>query len=225
MHYALLPYQSADAALNYHTSEPCWIKHSQHLIWRGHITFKQLSKLEIYESIKSYSKFCFVRNPYDRTYSAFLHHRGAICGQGLLKQELLCKSANLGFNHYVQYFLDRKNIENNILYHHFIPQHLYAFSEGVSMLEFVGHVERFDEDIKKVCLVLGLDDVRIENKKIVTTAAPPCNPGGMHWNDYKYIDKYERRAVEVVNELYAGDFEFFGYQRLNPEEFTVRIDT
>ena len=40
----------------------------------------------------------------------------------------------------------------------------------------------------------------------------------------KYLDRYDRATLELVNELYAEDFERFGYARVDPASRPVQAE-
>lgn len=224
IHHLLIPFQSQRTELNFYESNTVLLKNTKHIIWRGHITFKQLYNLEIYNIIKDYIKFCFVRNPYDRAYSSFLQHKAGICGHRDMKQVLLCQSINLGFNSYVQLFLDKKQIENNVLYHAFIPQHLYMSLNGINTPDFIGYVEQFDSHLRKICDKINIDCNEIVYRNIKNKPKPPSSPHNMQMADYKYLDKFEKQTIVTINELYAKDFELLGYKMLNANDFPDFID-
>jgi len=92
------------------------------------------------------------------------------------------------------------------------------------MLDLVGYTERFDEDFKKISAILNIEQVQIENKKVLTEPKAPCDPQNMTRSDYKYLDRYDRKSIETVNELYADDFHHFGYQMLSPSDFPEKMN-
>lgn len=219
IHHLLLPFQSPQTDLNYYESNTCLLEYSNQIIWRGHLTFKQLYNLEIYNQVKDYIKFCFVRNPYDRAYSSFLQHKAGICGHKDLKQVLLCQSIKLGFNSYIQLFLEKKQIENNVLYHAFMPQHLYMSLNEKETLNHIGYIEKFDDDLKTICDIINVNCNDIVYKNIKQNPKSPCDPHNMNTRDYKYLDKYEKQTIITINELYAKDFELLGYEMLDANSF------
>ena len=224
LHHALLPFQSERPEFDFHSSDPFVVEHTQQLIWRGHITAAQLQGYEFFPSIRDYFKFCFVRNPYDRTYSAYLQHKAGICGSRQLAQPLLCQQIKQGFNFYIQNYLARKHVENNVLYHTFIPQSLYAYPDGERFVDFIGYAERFDLDVRALSSELDLGEFSPESRNIRSAPRSSCDPHEMQLSDYKYLDMYDSNSIAVVNAIYADDFENFGFRKLRPQMFPQAIN-
>ena len=87
------------------------------------------------------------------------------------------------------------------------------------MMDFVGYVERFETDFQKVCQILKLNDVERVNANVRNNPKQECDPHDMKRSDYKYLNKYTKTAIEIVNDCYAIDFESFGYQKIESRRF------
>ena len=89
------------------------------------------------------------------------------------------------------------------------PAHCWTHRAGRPSLDFVGRVESFEADFARLCAAFGLTAAndRNENVSAELNAAPDAN-------GYRYADRLTPAARRRINELFAGDFEAFGYARL-----------
>lgn len=139
------------------------------------------------EPFNSMYKFSFVRNPYDRLYSAFTFLKNG----GMNNQDLLFSKKYLNsysdFNDFVMNGLNKKEIINWI---HFKPQHYFLCDENENMvMDFVGKMENINEDFKTVCKQLNIE---VELKKL--------NKG----SNKKYI--YSEETKSIIKSTYKKDF-------------------
>jgi len=166
-----------------------------HFPQKGIVSFSHMSYRELvrngYISKKfdaSAFKFCFARNPYDRSVSLFF----------FLKKEGKVPQ-NMSFLSFCRQLRD-KGFEEIGLYHvrglsQCNPQ--VRWIEGVDM-DFIGKIESIDEDFRKVLDVLGLPSASV----------PRLNK--TRHKDYEQYYCHESR--EIVKELYKEDFRFFDYK-------------
>lgn len=144
-------------------------------------------------------KFTFVRDPYSRVLSAYLDKVGRKRHQG---QRFLSwaerhhqPSSFLGFCRYLEaggLFLDM----------HWAPQ-VSILCLPLELFDFIGRVESLDQDLGRVLETLF--DVQLNS---------PLPRAGTHTaaND-KLTTAYGPEEREIVNRLYADDFEKLGYPR------------
>jgi len=71
-------------------------------------------------------------------------------------------------------------------------------------LNFCGHVERFDEDFKKICRAVRLNDIQIRNKKIIKSPRSACSPFEMQPNDYKYLREKVLIFTHINSIIFQG---------------------
>ena len=142
-------------------------------------------------------KFAFVRDPYDRAVSLYLHY----LDKSDYKVTFLKNKTFLEFLTYVHEHgcrpLGLYNNDNKLL-SSANPQ--VRWTENVP-LDFVGHVESIESDIKKLA-----DTVLNRNIKV-----RDLNATKRQSIDY-YADK---SCVDLVNTIYEEDFEAFGYKMGN----------
>lgn len=146
----------------------------------------------------SYFKFTFVRNPYTRLVSAyeFLRSGGhpAWRNNQRFRDEVLSEYAN--FEDFVLRWLKpRKQWREP----HFRPQHEFVELGGRLVMDFVGRVERIDDDFATVRDRLG---IQAQLERLNPTKEKHGTLGDHYAND---------AVVRRVQDVYAKDFELFGY--------------
>jgi len=100
-------------------------------------------------------KFCFVRNPYERLFSAYHFLKKG----GVNSQDLNFSNTHLkeyaSFQDFVLNGLDKKEIMDWV---HFKPQHRFVCHEnGELAMDFIGKMETLNTDFKTLCKHLNLD--------------------------------------------------------------------
>lgn len=135
---------------------------------------------------EDYFKFAFVRNPWDRVVSCY-------CNKVLTKihapfQECYDKS----FDYFVD-FINRQNLLRGDV-HIRLQTQLFPMNE----LHFIGQLENFDDDLRYILSVLGVNDVNI-----------PRRNTSKHEHYSRY---YTERTKNVIARKYKKDIEAFGYE-------------
>ena len=111
-------------------------------------------------------KFCFVRNPYDRLFSAYTFLKeGGINNQDLeFSNSYLQEFAN--FDEFVFKGLEKEEIMNWV---HFKPQYTFVCDENDNIvMDFVGKMENLNADFNTVCKHLNIES---ELQKLNMSAA------------------------------------------------------
>ena len=146
---------------------------------------------------QSYFKFTFVRNPWDRLYSAY---RFLVAG-GMNDLDRSWAETHLAgvrdFEAFVLEALPRRSIQRAV---HLRPQIRFLRNSitGKIGVDFVGRFERFDEDFATVAQRLGKD-----------VSLPHMN-GSRFQGDYRLPTR--RGCDPSSNSVYAADINAFGYQ-------------
>ena len=139
-------------------------------------------------------KFAFVRNPWDRLYSAFRFASNGSFGSenGILFQNEI---KDMTFSEFVKDWLDSSKVDKYIILK---PQSDFVCdSAGDLLLDKVCYFENIDNEYRELCLLLGkTKDMPHINKSQSTS---------------HYQDVYDSEMIDVVLELYAVDIELFGY--------------
>ncbi len=156
----------------------------------GHISLQQ-AQAHLPEDIwRSYFKFAFVRNPFDRYVS-------------------VCSFLNRGqpdFDERASQFMERAlqvdKFRQRILVR---PQSdMLVNSEGYLQLDFIGHYETLQQDFDRVCEQLNLQKQQLLQKN-----------ASVHRNFRQYYQT--PTLTQIVGLFYQRDFQLFNYS-LNPHE-------
>lgn len=148
------------------------------------------------DEFERFFKFCFVRNPWDRTYSAY----SFLARGGINEQDQAWADRHLeGVGSFRQFVLERLPSEGVRKSLHFLPQtHWVCSPSGRVMMDMVGRYERLGEDFKRVCARLGIDaELDWSNKTAEKSAG--------------YRQVYDPEMAKVVGSVYAHDVEAFSY--------------
>lgn len=143
---------------------------------------------------KSYFKFTFVRNPWDRLASSYFFLRKG----GMNADDAAWAEANLrdfdDFASFVRGWVNERNIQTWV---HFRPQHYFICNpDGKVMMDFVGRMENMESDFSYVAERLGCTRKLME-----------VNSG----SNRNYNAYYDDETREIVRRVYARDIELFGY--------------
>ena len=100
-------------------------------------------------------KFCFVRNPYDRLFSAYTFLKEG----GINNQDLEFSNSYLqefaSFNEFVLKGLEKEEIMNWV---HFKPQYTFVCDENDNIvMDFIGKMENLNADFNTVCKHLNIE--------------------------------------------------------------------
>ena len=153
-------------------------------------TFSRPSKLATADTVASYRRIMFVRNPYSRLASAYLDK---VASGKYEKQVGL--PADIGFGGFCQY-LRSGGLYRNI---HWLPQTAIT-PFPIDSFDFIGRFERLDDDLTRLTRMLhGRDQPTISLASHATHA-------GEHLHEL-----YGEAEVRIVRELYAEDFAQLDY--------------
>lgn len=181
----------------------------------GHTSMPEYQIVFPKKEFDRYFKFTFVRNPWDRTFSAynFLKKGGMVeADKKWAIQEL---SSFKDFNDFVVRGLQRASVQEWI---HFIPQSNFLFLPGnkALQLDFLGFFENIQEDFQYVKKKLGVSDSVIIKKENVTDSVKKLD----------YREFYTDEAREIVAKVYESDIKNFGYNFDNsslPSQLASRL--
>lgn len=146
---------------------------------------------------REYYKFTFVRNPWDRLVSAYHYLKAG----GMDERDEAWAQAHLSsyatFEEFVYNWVNHENIRKK---NHFRPQ-IEFLNDGIPgsrriMVDFVGRVERIDEDLGRVAHVLDMN-VRLSRTNTSSRVA--------------YQTYYSGEMEKIIRNVYADDIEVFGY--------------
>ena len=144
----------------------------------------------LYNSSSSLYKFCFVRNPYDRLFSAytFLKEGGINNLDSEFSNSYLQEFSN--FDEFVLKGLEKEEIMNWV---HFKPQYTFVCDENDNIvMDFVGKMENLNADFDAVCKHLNIES---ELQKL--------NMSGTKKNDFS------EEVKTMIKLRYQKDFNLF----------------
>ena len=141
-----------------------------------------------------YFKFAFVRNPWDRLYSAFRYLKAG----GWDEEDRAWADVNLAeFNDFESFVVDWVNAENIKRHLHFWPQSSFLCDRRNRLLvDFVGRFETLQSDFEYIASKLNIS---------ASLGRYNRNPG------QSYVDVYTDEMQSVVRRVYARDIELLEY--------------
>jgi hypothetical protein len=188
-----------------------------------HLTLADFRMLP--ESLLGYTTAAFVRNPYDRVYSGFIQLQRDVIEQPKevfpsewIKQLVTDQLADIArrlitagydFNRWImtlpEYEIHEAGRNTSMPLH---PASYWTHTDGQQSIDFVGKVENFEDDLKRLCARIGIPLPATENAN-VTGGPPEPSP-----DNYRYASRMSRDAIDRINHLFANDFTTFGYERM-----------
>lgn len=163
----------------------------------GHFTIDEFRKVTPGALWNSLYTFSFVRNPFDRTLSAYsyLSHGGRKKGEDLEYQRMLSD-----FPTFERFVLRWLAVQDVSLIEHFRPQHTYICDrKGRVLVDYVGRFETLEDDFGELCQLRGLQcELPIENKTKSKTVE-------------RYQTAYTPEMREVIEDVYGDDLKIFDY--------------
>lgn len=145
------------------------------------------------DKYSAYYKFSFVRNPWDRVYSAYRYLvKGGLSAQDKIWSEAFRKYSD--FNDFVAQWIDEDNIELSL---HFMSQSRFIKnSQGVVDLNYLGRFENLARDYEVIRQTLGGETLGMNN---------------VSGRNLSYVEAYSKRSKDIVARVYHGDINLLGY--------------
>jgi hypothetical protein len=136
----------------------------------------------------TYTKFCFIRNPYERALSGWKHFN-------------IILNKNSAFNDYLN---DKYGVSDIEFGHIFMSQRTQIMDyNGTCGVDIIGKFEKLEEDFIIILNKIGFDKIRHISKKE--------NVSNTEGAESMVL---ERKTIQKLNELFADDFELFHYKKL-----------
>jgi hypothetical protein len=164
----------------------------------GHTRISEYRNIFDEKEFNQYYKFTFVRNPWDRLYSAYCFLKAG----GINEDDSAWSVSHLSnidtFEAFVMHFLNEDIIYTEV---HLVPQYKFICDEnGQTLVDFIGRFENIENDFnviaKKIAPGAKLAHMNSSTKNRAT-------------NTNTIFTQAMRDKVAI---LYARDIELFGYQ-------------
>ena len=159
------------------------------------------------EKWNTYHKFCFVRNPFDRTVSGWNY-----CNNR--------SKYNIDFDKFINFDFNTNSFD---YWHTFMPQYRHIVNEkGQQFIDFIGYFENIEEDLK---IVLEKLNLKITHKPFIKNKSKHDNylkyyannslNNDVNNNDINNNDekKYNNELIEKVIKICNEDFNNFNYNK------------
>lgn len=162
-----------------------------------------------------YFSFAFVRNPWERLVSEYLHKK--------IDKKMSLKA----------FFLKGLPDENNFCdkHRHIIPQSDYLFDkEGKQLVNFIGRFENLQNDFDYVCQQLNIESSTLLHKNSSRCFRRLWTRRLRHLFRIKkrvkrhYSEYYDEELKQLVADKYQRDIELFGYTFQAANSSLTKVD-
>ncbi|NRP75223.1 hypothetical protein ILFOPFJJ_06146 [Ensifer psoraleae] len=176
-----------------------------------HVPIKRFLTSDYSHLTREFFKFTFVRNPYDKLYSGF---RQDLLAAYTFKhweeaKKPIFEKIGEDFNRYISDYVAHADIRDDPFWICFCPMNEFTHLDGNLFVDFIGKTENLWDDARKLEKILNLECAPTEDLNVTDPSRTPL----------KYAKHYNRRSIEIVNELYLEDFQYYGYDLLSPQDF------
>jgi chondroitin 4-sulfotransferase 11 len=149
------------------------------------------------DKYKSYFKFCFVRNPWDRLVSAYFYLKEK---QSSRRSSIAARDLTNHFQSFDDFVIHWINDENIYKEKVFFPQHYFMKNQmGILSMDFVGRVENINSDIETIMNAIGMSN----QSKL-------SNINKSKRDSYK--NYYSIKSRKIVETIYSEDIKLFDYK-------------
>jgi hypothetical protein len=171
------------------------------------------SAIDFRYSLENYYKFSFVRNPYTRALSCYLDKFRE--GKPWFRKMLgFGSEADVSFEDFLEKVSGQHAKEMNI---HWMPVSLILSPDKISY-NFIGRFERFEEDLKQAMRHIAEENGLSLPESILYKSRHSKFQSDAGEKLGSYMTK---RAQQLVQKIYAEDFERFGYDYDLSSAYTV----
>jgi hypothetical protein len=167
------------------------------------LRLQQVPNFERVLKSDNYFRFCFVRNPYTRTLSAYLNK---ILGNSLPEKSIILSQLGLDMRDmsipisFEQFISAIEKQPISMMNNHWRHQYYSTYQDTMNY-HFIGKFERFDEDFSYVMEKLGASSYYLSESRHATNSTS------------KFNEYYTDELLERVYELYQIDFKTFDYDK------------
>lgn len=154
-----------------------------------HVTPREIISYISLDDYEKYFTFAFVRNPWDRLVSVYIHNK--------FGNKVPFKEFPAYVKEQIEKDFYRPGVSTDTRNVHLIPQTDYTHPQNKSPIDFVGRFENLKSDFRKVCDKLGMK-----------YNLPHVNKS----NHKDYRSFYTPDLVEAVAEIYKKEIVLFNYK-------------
>lgn len=167
--------------------------------------------LNKYPNAKTFYKFTFTRNPFDKLVSTYFefrknrktkYSREISYEKELLSEFDLSNSDTENFRNFCRNFGDTKWRDDLF----FKPQFDFINIQGQNVMDYIGRFENLDADWKKIRKEINLESVDLQK-------SVPHEPRGFIRGSHHppYQEMYTETEKKIVQKIYKKDLEYFNY--------------
>jgi hypothetical protein len=158
--------------------------------------------------LENYFSFTFIRNPYDRIFSAYSFLKKWINGEVNISAIKDNPDFFVNFTTFIQNY---KNVNNTSYYYAFVTQIDHLINENKSInINYIGKFEYLNNELINILIMLGIKDLKHIDKIYFDKKENVSTP----------IDKneYTKDAFLFVNDFFENDFKCLNYKRYDTYE-------
>ena len=157
-----------------------------------HLYYEVIDKFIPVEKINRHIKFCVIRNPYDRLYSAW----------NFIKE----RHGYNNVNDFIKHKLDKEFIYGKEIIRmdarvHYRPQYTFIYDvKNIQYVDYIIRYENLNEDLIKFNKKYNFN-IRIYGKDSIFKKS--------------HINFFNKESIKKINELYKEDFLLLNYEMIN----------
>ena len=185
---SLLKYNSSEIEL-WHQR---YIQSLDRIVDMSHLAARDVT--HVLDIPEDYFKFGFIREPYDRFFSAVKEHS---------RQNSIDLSSKEVLSEFVLNSLTPTSVRFDWNFSHFCPQHYYFYEGNRRIADFIGNHSNIESDWKKILCVLQLDPELHQLSKERFTGSESMSYDSI-------LKRLSLPALYRINQLYAKDWFWFG---------------
>lgn len=162
-----------------------------------HLYYEVIDKFIPKKILNEYIKFCIIRNPYNKLYSAW----------NFIKE----RHGYNNVNDFIKYKLNEEFIYGKELIPrdarvHYRPQFTFIYDENEKQfVDFIIRYENLNNDIEKLNTIYNFNIPLYSNNNI----------------EKNYISKFNKESITKINKLYEKDFLLFNYTIIDPNSIML----